>query len=264
MTTMLKRQWHALRASLLTLATGKRRSLAYHQALNLPLGHVQRWLEHCLPSLCLLCAAQATSDGFCDGCLHDLPKPSSPLCPQCALPVPNAQRCGQCLQHPPAFDRTIATWYYVWPVDYLIQRYKYQQAIDFAKAFAQHMLLALNTTALPQIIIPMPLHRQRQRQRGFNQALELARPISKCLAIPLGFNWVTRTKATPAQAKLSRSQRQRAIRDAFQCHRQLQQQRVAIIDDVMTTGATANALAATLKAAGAKQVDVWVLARTLA
>jgi ComF family protein len=113
----------------------------------------------------------------------------------------------------------------------------------------------------PDVLLPVPLHRQRLRQRGFNQALELARPVSRRLCIPLDPWLAVRNKATIPQASLSPKDRYRNVRDAFQVKKDVSGLKIAIIDDVMTTGHTANALANTLKKAGAREISVWVFAR---
>ncbi|HEX5539832.1 MAG TPA: ComF family protein [Methylophilaceae bacterium] len=211
-----------------------------------------------------MCSAPAgpTLD-LCEDCLRDLPWHDQPHCAQCALPALHGQTCGHCLKSPPAFDRTRALLRYGYPVDAMLQRYKYQHLLSMAHTFAGLMLHALPTAALPDLLIPMPLHAQRLKERGFNQALEIARIVAGKLALPLDMHSCTRTKDTAPQVSLPLKQRVKNMRGAFHCTEDLHGLRIALLDDVMTTSASLNALAKTVKAAGAAKVECWVIARTL-
>ncbi len=171
--------------------------------------------------------------------------------------------CGQCTQQPPSYDRALALLRYAYPADHLIQRLKFNAQLYLAhllgERLAQHV--ARHVTQLPQVIIPVPLHRARLRERGFNQALELARPIAHRLGVPLDYRNCARVRATAAQSLLPAAQRRRNIKGAFQVTRPIKARHVAIVDDVMTTGHTVEEFAATLRKAGVKEIDVWVLAR---
>lgn len=224
---------------------------------------------------CLLCATPHRERfGLCQACDSDLPRLSASHCPQCALPSPQnhhsatAQVCGHCLQSPPAFDRTRALFSYEHPVDAMLQRYKYQHKLHMAEHFASRIAQALTepartAQALPDLMIPMPLHPKRLSERGYNQSLEIARQLHKTLALPFDATSCTRTRLTPPQASLPLKARVKNMKDAFSCARRFDGLRIALIDDVMTTGASLNALAKTIKAAGAAQVECWVIARTL-
>lgn len=156
---------------------------------------------------------------------------------------------------------------YDYPVDALLQRYKYSGQLSIAQTLgelmAQSMQAAMQTASRPSLIIPMPLHPQRLRERGFNQALEIGRVLAKKLHLKLDPHCCTRIRSAPPQVSLPLKQRVKNMRDAFHCNTRLDGLRVVLLDDVMTTGASLNALAKTVKAAGAVHVECWVVARTL-
>jgi len=216
--------------------------------------------------ICTLCASHDGGDlGICQPCLHDLPWHGAPQCPQCALPT-DGNICGSCLNSPPDFDATHALFTYDYPVDGLLQHYKYKETLHLANTFSALMASkqSLHTPQKPiDLIIPMPMHAKRLKERGFNQALEIARLVSKQLKIKLDYTTCQRTKYTPPQASLHLKERFKNICGAFDCLQKLPDLRIAIVDDVMTTGASLNELAKTLKQAGATHVECWVIARTL-
>ena len=213
---------------------------------------------------CLLCtAASAEETGLCLACLTDLPWLPLQLCPQCALVSSNGQICGHCLKVAPAFNRTHALFSYRYPLDALLQRYKYDHVLNLAHTFAGLMERSLSVSDRPDVLIPMPLHASRLRERGFNQALEIARLLAKKLALPLDAQSCVRTRMTAPQVSLPLKRRIGNMRRAFSCTARLEGKRVALLDDVMTTGASLNALADTVRAAGAIHVECWVVARTL-
>ncbi len=213
---------------------------------------------------CLLCAAtKAEKTGLCSACLADLPWLPSQICPQCALASSDGQVCGHCLRSSPAFDRTRAPFSYCYPLDALLQRYKYDHLLNLAHTFAGLLECTLPSTERPDVLIPMPLHALRLRERGFNQALEIARPLAKKLDLPLDAQSCARIRMTAPQVSLPLKRRIGNMRRAFSCTARLDGKRVALLDDVMTTGASLNALAETVKAAGAIHVECWVVARTL-
>lgn len=148
-------------------------------------------------------------------------------------------------------------------MDSLLQRYKYGHRLAMAQTFGGLMTNAYAAQPRPDVLIPMPLHAQRLRERGFNQASEIGRVVSKQLAIKLDTKSCSRIKLSPPQVSLPLKQRVKNMRNAFHCETRLDGLRVALLDDVMTTGASLNALAKTVKAAGAIHVECWVVARTL-
>lgn len=194
-------------------------------------------------------------------CLKDLPWLPAASCPQCGLASHHGLICGACISHPPAFDMTKALFEYAFPIDLMLQKYKYQHALVYAHVFAEMMLKSLQANQI-DLIIPMPLHPKRLSERGFNQSLEIARLISQSIGIPLQ-HACERVKFSPPQASLPLKARIRNMKDAFVCHQDLTGRRVILIDDVMTTGASLDALAKAVKAKGATHVECWLIARTL-
>jgi len=232
-------------------------------------------LRAALPQRCALCAGPAGARLVCRSCARGLPRPVAP-CPVCALPTGAAvvrgsatPICGACLAHPPPYAATLAAFVYAYPVDRLLQALKYGGRVALAE-FAGAELAAAVATALvvepstrsPRLVCAMPLAPARQRERGFNQAQELARRVASALALPLAAP-IQRCRHGAPQASLAWSARARNVAGAFVCTGDVQGQRIALIDDVMTTGATVAAAARALLDAGAAAVEAWVVARTL-
>lgn len=218
-------------------------------------------LDALLPRACLLCGERSAA-ALCDACNADLPRMHSPRCPICAVPLTApAPACGACLKTPPAFDATQAVLRYGFPVDRLIQHLKFSRRLASADFFARCMLAG----EPPQgtLIMPVPLSRQRLRERGFNQALEIARPLARTLALPLDATSLSRPRETLPQSRLPWRARKGNVRHAFACSRDLTGHAVIVVDDVMTTGATLDAVARTLKDHGAMRVANWVAARAV-
>jgi len=209
---------------------------------------------------CLLCGAESAPELLCAACAAELPALPEP-CPRCALPSPAGAVCGSCLNHPPHFDATLALWHYEFPCDRLVQALKYRARLALAVFFAR----ALASRPLPAIdlVVPMPLHPKRLAERGFNQALEIARGVARHLGRPIEPRGVLRVKDTLPQTKLPYEERAKNVRGAFLCKLDLSGASVAVVDDVMTTGATLNELARALKRAGASRVENLVIARTV-
>lgn len=216
-----------------------------------------------LPQQCLLCAAPAGNDGICPDCNADLPWQHDPCCPVCALPSGTGEVCGACLQHPQAFDATLAPLKYQFPINLVLQRYKYAGLLAVAEVTGELLADSLRGKSKPDLIIPMPLHSSRLLERGFNQAAEIARVVSSKLDIPLELHACSRTRATKPQAGLSLQERKKNLRGVFACRQPLAGKHVILLDDVMTTGASLNELAQTVKDAGAVRVECWVVVRTL-
>ena len=217
---------------------------------------------HRLAQDCLLCAAASEGDILCNACAAELPRLPEKLCPRCALPTPNGETCGHCLSKPPDFDATRAAFRYDFPLDKLIQSFKYGHRLALGAYFGQQ-LSALGQPSVADLIIPLPLHPDRLRERGFNQALELARPVSMACALPIDTKICRRTRNTPAQADLPWKERSKNIRGAFHCSADLSGRKILLVDDVMTTGASLNECARTLKLHGATEVTLLVVARAL-
>lgn len=153
---------------------------------------------------------------------------------------------------------------YTFPIDALLHAFKYGGALNVAAALAHPLAHRARQTALPDIIVPMPLHPARLRERGFNQAVEIGKIIARQLNVPLRANACARTRDTAPQASLPRRARRKNLRGAFACATPLEGMRIALVDDVMTTGATLHELAAAVRRAGAATVSAWVIARTSA
>jgi len=186
-------------------------------------------------------------------------------CPVCAHPTPGGLICGACLKRAPYFDATQAIWRYGFPLDRLIQSLKYGHRLTtigfFGRALAGAPQMPLSQR--PDLILAVPLAPARLRQRGFNQSVEIARRLARQMKVPLDLSHVHRQRNTSPQASLPWKERVKNVRDAFECTINLTGRRVLVIDDVMTTGATLNELARTLKLHGAIWVENLVLARAL-
>ncbi|UII71087.1 ComF family protein [Pseudomonas sp. HN11] len=220
---------------------------------------------------CLVCdEATESAECICNVCETELPWLME-HCDVCALPLPmEGLICGQCQKHPPAFNQVIAPWTYSFPIDSLISRFKHQARWPLgqmlAQLLAQHLQHRFDTTGLtpPDCLLPVPLARKRLRERGYNQALMLAHWLSSNLSIPHDEHLLLRPHETVAQQALDAKTRKRNLLGAFALapDAQVQGRHFALVDDVLTTGATAHSLARLLMNAGARQVDVYCLART--
>jgi ComF family protein len=213
-------------------------------------------------SRCLLCGDAAAARALCAACWQELPWLAAPCCRQCAHPIATPGLCGRCLAEPPHFDRVVAATRYRFPVDGLIQACKYGGRLATVRALAA--MLAHAPPGRADVIVPMPLSRQRLRERGFNQALELARAAAPAAGIRVEAGLCLKSRETPAQTRLPWKERRRNIRGAFVASAELAGLHVIVVDDVLTTGATLGELARVLKRAGAASVTGWVVARTVA
>ncbi|MDI1310341.1 MAG: ComF family protein [Methylotenera sp.] len=219
-------------------------------------------LDRLFKQRCLLCTAEDGGNfGLCVPCYNDLPWHTAPQCPQCGLSS-NGLVCGSCLNLPPDFDATHSLLTYDFPLDVMMQRYKYGSMLNLGHIFGK-MLSNKTNLADIDLVIAMPMHPARLKERGFNQALEIAKIITKNNPEKLDYQSVQRQKLTPPQASLPLKERVRNIKGAFKVDKQLNGKRIALVDDVMTTGASLNELAKTLKQAGAIHIECWVIARTL-
>jgi ComF family protein len=211
---------------------------------------------------CFLCAAPSGDCLLCPECVAALPRLPAPLCPVCALPSPDSDICGACLGSAPNFDATTAVYRYEFPVDRLIQSLKYAHRLAGAD-FLGSALLGAAMKLRPDLIVPVPLSSARLAERGFNQAVEIARPLARGLGAALEITDIHRRRDTTPQAGLPWKERAKNIRHAFECDIDLSGKAVLVVDDVMTTGATLDELARTLKLRGAARVENLVLARAL-
>lgn len=226
-------------------------------------------LDMLLPSSCVLCGALGR-EPVCPACSQAHALDGQARCPCCANPVGSqdgARRCGACLADPPAFDATVAACGYGAPVDRLVLQLKFGSRL----ALAPWMAGRLRETALarglelPELLCPVPLGPRRLVERGYNQALELARPLSAALGIPLAPRLLERQVETAAQSGVAPGERRRNVRGAFALAADqpgLAGMHVGVVDDVMTSGHTLDELAGVLKRAGAARVTNLVFART--
>lgn len=222
-----------------------------------------------LPRACLLCRTLTqASHHLCEPCRQELPILSH-SCRKCAQFLHANERqltlCGQCLTDPPPFDQVYALFPYLPPLPRMIAAFKFEEQFSYGACFSTLLREKIREWyqphPLPDLLIPVPLHASRLRERGFNQTLELIKPLAHTYKIPIDQS-VIRHKATAAQHLLPKRERLANTANAFQVVRSYQNRHVAIIDDVMTTGQTVSALARLLKQAGASKVDIWAIARS--
>ena len=225
------------------------------------LAQCTHFVQRLIAPSCLLCAGPAAGHLICAPCDADLPRLPAQHCDTCALPITEGLRCGACLTHPPAYDHVCAPFTYAFPVDALVQALKYRSLLAIAPLFGDALAQSLDER--PDVIIPMPLADARLRERGFNQAQEIARDVAKITGISLLPRACRKVLDTHPQAALPWKARANNVRKAFVCDADFTGKHVAVIDDVMTTGATLNELARNLKQAGAVRVTGLIIARTL-
>ncbi len=216
-------------------------------------------------SLCCLCGVTLYREdsGLCRPCTEDLPK-NNKACPRCAIPMSANMLCPGCLQQPNHNITNIFTLYkYQYPINRLIQEMKYMSRTDIACSMGKQLGFAVQERGLhlPQCVIPVPLHSSRVAGRGYNQSVEIARPLANILNIPIDLKICKRIFKTFPQTGLSASHRKRNIHGAFRITHASPYDHIVIIDDVVTTGATVNEMASVLVRSGAKRIDVWACAR---
>jgi ComF family protein len=212
---------------------------------------------------CLLCRGAAERELLCSACDGDLPRLNQARCPRCALPSAGGATCGRCLARPPRFDATVAALEYRFPADVLVHALKFRGELALAGLLARLLAQRIAPGRRVHLIVPVPLAAQRLRERGYNQALEIARHLAAATGARLAPQACERSRDTPAQTGLALEERTANVRGAFRAARALDGATVAVVDDVMTTGATLDEMAGALKASGASCVVNWVVARTL-
>jgi ComF family protein len=234
---------------------------------------MNKWLYNIqsvlFPTTCLVCGAQGMPQwDLCEPCYLSLPG-NTMACLSCGIPLSTRSAdmvCGSCLQRPPPFQQCIAAWRYEPPLDYFVLRLKFHRDLVFARLMAQLLAHQLkkryeNQPHRPEVILPVPLHDRRLRERGFNQAVEIARVISRILHIPVDISSCLRMKSTLPQAELHADDRKQNVKNAFSYTPSRPYRHIAIVDDVMTTGHTVHELAKTIQKYQKTMIDIWVCAR---
>ena len=221
--------------------------------------------QHALPQSCAFCAAPCGSALVCAACSAALPRIAF-ACPRCALPAWNGAVCGACLASTPPFAAAYAAIEYAFPFDRLLQSFKYGGRLALADFLAEAICAAVvkrpPNHPMPDAVLALPLAPSRQRARGFDQAAEIARRVARITGIPMATG-LRRVRDTPAQAAMPWKDRARNVRGAFVADPSLSGLRIAIVDDVMTTGATLASAASAALRSGALTVEAWAVARTL-
>lgn len=233
---------------------------------------VYNWTNYILsalyPANCLLCGTSGHKGlDICPDCNNDLPL-NRFACERCALPLPTGEPqqglCGTCQRDSPPFDTIQAPYLYQHPLDHLIAGFKFRQQLPdgrlLARLMAEHLEPRIDPA--PQCIVPVPLHHNKLRERGFNQSAELARHLARSL----GLNWspdlLHKTSPTVNQHGLNRLARRKNLKGCFRFENKHQYRHIALVDDIVTTGATVAEIARVLKKTGVARVDVWAIART--
>lgn len=222
-------------------------------------------IDWILPITCVVCQRNCPQY-FCEGCLLDLPWLINP-CEGCSNEIvkfPNLSVCGECMIDPPIFTKNFALFRYDFPIPSLVTQLKFRKKLSLAQAFGYLLLQKIQERYqhdhLPDYVIPVPLHNNRLSERGYNQALEIARPLKK-LGLSINYREVKRILATRPQTLIEIDDRAKNVKGAFSVANGFECQHVAIVDDVITTFSTVTELAVTLKRHGVQRVDVWCIAR---
>jgi ComF family protein len=204
---------------------------------------------------------------LCRECAADLSR-NDPACSVCAEPLPgkSGERrvCGACLREAPPFDSSFVPFRYAYPLDHVVQGLKFRNELACGRVLGQLFAgcLPARGAPLPEAIVPVPLALRRYRQRGYNQACELALSIRRVTGVAVRSDIAIRQRDTAEQAGLDRKARRRNVTGAFAAVAPLHARHIAILDDVVTTGSTVRELAEVLRRAGAERIEVWAIART--
>jgi len=215
------------------------------------------------PGLCLACGCELdNAESLCGCCAEHLQRVPNP-CLYCGQPNPVAgQVCPACLLNPPRWQRMIAPLQYRGLTRDYLQQLKYSEALHLSKTLCRQCFDPFRLSApKPEVLLPVPLHRERLRERGYNQADEIASLWSREFGIPIERQALTRLRATPSQSGLSATQRTQNMRRAFAWRAGHDYRHVAIVDDIVTTGSTVGEITRTLHRAGVEYVEVWAIAR---
>lgn len=213
-------------------------------------------------SACYFCLLP-TNAAWCKQCELDFMEECI-RCTICAKPHYAATICGKCLLDPPLFSTTTVLFNYAYPVKKIVLNFKFGKRAELSILFSEKLLVRIINKGdkLPETLIPVPLHKKRQAQRGYNQSLELAKNLSKKLGIPVSTGLCKRIVNTDPQSELPVKSRQKNVKDAFALNNDNIPKHIAIIDDVITTGSTINEISKLFKKAGCERIDIWAIART--
>ncbi|HET8710286.1 MAG TPA: ComF family protein [Spongiibacteraceae bacterium] len=211
---------------------------------------------------CVFCGTTSPDD-ICVGCAAELPYIEN-CCQQCGIPMSHDSLCGDCLIAPPQFARCLAPLRYEVPISHLVGSFKYRGNFNHGRILSQLLIerLRQESTITVDALIPVPLHWRRRWSRGFNQSEIVADELSRAFGLQVQTRWLRRIRGGTPQQRLDADARQKNLRDAFACSHEIEGRHLAVIDDVVTTGATANAIARILRESGAASVQIWALART--
>ena len=220
------------------------------------------------PNVCLRCDASGSNNiDLCERCFKSLPWVHY-MCQQCALPLASgkAKQCGACSNKKFIFDQAQAPFRFEDFIRDAVYQFKFNQKLNQGKLLAHLFVkhIEKQQVIIPELIIPVPLHKNRLRKRGYNQALEIARIVSKEIDSELSYREIYRNRDTSVQMELPAKQRHKNVKDAFSLKGNsviFKNKHVCIVDDVMTTGNTVNEVAKCIKSAGANRIDVWCIAR---
>lgn len=229
---------------------------------------LKRIFQFALPYYCVLCSLPAEKRDLCQACMIDLPKLANHRCQTCALNVPaNDVLCAQCLQQKPAFHQVIAGLAYQFPVNKMLTTFKFNGKLLYGDLLSEILCNTLcdfyRNQTWPEVMLPVPLHTNRLRRRGFNQALEICRYLESRVPTQLQAQKIIRWKNTQAQSELNAKLRNSNVKTAFQLPSNLQATHIALVDDLLTSGHTANEISKLLIKSGCQKVDIWCLARAL-
>lgn len=237
--------------------------MVYNFSVQPGLTWAGRWLGRLLPAHCRCCETPIADGQLCPACIEALPW-NRTACAHCATPMQHSGTCPQCLRRPPRFDSAHAAFRLATPVQQSVHGLKYHANFSEAALLGDLMAMRLATREqrLPQLLLPVPLHPLRLMRRGYNQATEIARRVSQRLALPMNTHAAVRLRQTEDQIGQSKAARLRNMRGAFAVNVDLSGLHAALVDDVMTTGATLDALARACRQAGAAHIEAWAAART--
>ena len=216
-------------------------------------------------TLCLICNGKSLEHlSLCQQCLDDLPL-NKHCCTQCGIGIKDTHStlCGHCQSNPPYYDTTTSPYAYDDAIKHLIIELKFKKKLINADLLGKLLAKAINPKEQPDYLLPVPMHTKRLRKRGFNQAMELCRVLSRELSIPILSDTLIKTKTTTAQANLSAKQRKENLHNSFAIRKNIEASNIAIVDDVITTGSTMNEIAKILKKSDINKVQAWACARTL-